>query len=271
MANKVIGFIGAGNMANAMIKGLLKSELYGPDRLKASDHDMDMLKHISQHFGLETYSSNKDLVRASQTIVIAVKPQSVRKVLEEVKNDIRDDHLLISIAAGIPLKMVQSILGPAIPLIRVMPNTPALIQRGVSALAASKLVTQDHMIIAREIFEAIGKTVAVTEEMMDGVTAISGSGPGYIFKIMECLVDAGEKLGFDRETALFLVMETILGAAHLADESELSLAQLREMVTSPGGTTAAALSFFDEKGLGDIIQGAVDAACRRSVELGKNY
>jgi pyrroline-5-carboxylate reductase len=150
-----------------------------------------------------------------------------------------------------------------------MPNTPALIQRGISALAAGGTATANHMDKAKEIFNAVGKTVVVDEKMMDAVTALSGSGPGFVFRIMESFVDAGEKLGFDRETALLLVKQTFLGASHLADESDSSLSKLREMVTSPGGTTAAGLASFEEKGLSEVIRSGVKAACDRSIELGK--
>lgn len=266
-----LGFIGAGNMGTALIKGLIISGLYQSNQLLASDRNTEHLKKISEQFGLKSCPSNKDLVRECAIIILAVKPQSIREVLEEVRDEIRDDHLMISIAAGIPLKMIHSVIGRAIPLIRVMPNTPALIQKGVSALASGKRATSKHMEIAGEIFGAVGETVIVAEELMDAVTAVSGSGPGYIFKIMECFVDAGEKLGFDKETSIRLVVGTVLGAAHLAIESEKSLSQLREMVTSPGGTTAAALAVFERRGLDRVIQEALEAACKRSVELGKNY
>ena len=264
-----IGFIGAGNMANALIKGLINSTLYPPERLIASDNDTNKLKEISERFGLQGCHSNKDLVGGSNVILLAVKPQVIRQVMEEVKDGIKDEHLIITIAAGIPIKMIHSIIGRDIPIIRVMPNTPALIQKGVSVLASSSLVTPDHMAIARGIFDAVGKTVVVDEDMMDAVTAVSGSGPGYVFKIMECFVEASKKQGFDNETALLLVIQTFLGAVHLAEASDLPLSQLREMVTSKGGTTAAALAFFEGKGLEDVINGAVEAAFKRSVELGK--
>lgn len=269
MSKKTIGFIGAGNMASALIKGLLKSELYGEDQLAASDKDSEKLKSVSERFGSKDYPSNMELVRESSIIVLAVKPFIIRDVLEEVKDYLRDDHLIISIAAGIPLRMIHSIIERDMPLIRVMPNTPALIQQGVSALAAGKMATPEHMETAREIFEAVGKSVVVTEEMMDAVTAVSGSGPGYVFRIMESFVEAGESLGFDRETALLLVVRTFLGAAQLAAESELSLSQLREMVVTPGGTTAAGITFFEENGLENAIRGGVEAARNKSVELGK--
>jgi pyrroline-5-carboxylate reductase len=268
---KKLGFIGAGNMATALVKGLITSGRYHSNQLMASDKDEEMLRKISEQFGLKGHASNGDLVREGQIIVLAVKPQSMKEVLEDVKEEIRDDHLIISIAAGIPLKMIHSIIRREIPLIRVMPNTPALIQKGISALAPGKRATSEHMEIARGIFDAVGETVIVNEEMMDAVTALSGSGPGYFFRIMECFVEAGEQLGFDRETALLLVIQTVLGAAQLANESEKSLSELREMVTSPGGTTEAALAVFEKKGLEGLIGEAVKVACDRGVELGKNY
>jgi pyrroline-5-carboxylate reductase len=165
--------------------------------------------------------------------------------------------------------MIRDIIGKNIPLIRVMPNTPALVQQGVSALAAGDLATAEHMTVARTIFGAVGETVEVEEGLMDAVTALSGSGPGYVFRIMECMVDAGVGLGLKKETALDLVIQTFLGAAHLAKASDDSLTELRRKVTSPGGTTAAGLAVLEEKGLRETIINAVNAACARSLELGK--
>ncbi len=264
-----IGFIGAGNMANALIKGLTTSGTYSSAQLAVSDNDAERLNNTREMFGLKGYGSNMKLVAASNVIVLAVKPQVIRVVLEEIKSAIKEGHLIISIAAGIPIKMIQSVLGNDKPVIRVMPNTPALIQKGVSAIAAGQTVTSSHMDFAKKIFESAGKTIVIDEEMMDAVTALSGSGPGYLFSIMEYLAAAARKYGFDGKTSLLLVIQTVLGAAHLADESGLSLSSLREMVTSPGGTTAAALDFFEEKGLKEIIEGGIDAAYRRSIELGK--
>ena len=210
MKREKLGFIGAGNMATALVKGLINSGLYQSDQLRASDKDEEQLRKISEQFGLKVYASNRDLVDKCQNLVLAVKPQSMREVLDNVKEDIGDHHLIISIAAGIPLKMIQSILARDIPLIRVMPNTPALIQKGVSALASGQHATTEHMDIARKIFDAVGKTVIVREEMMDAVTALSGSGPGYVFRVMECLVDAGKRVGLEAETSLILVMQCLL-------------------------------------------------------------
>ncbi len=265
------GFIGAGSMARALIQGLLQSKIYQLDQLRASDKDGKALSNMSSLFALKCCISNKELVRECSIVVLSVKPQDIRDALEEVRRDIRQDHLIISIAAGIPLAMIRNIIGKDIPLIRVMPNTPALVQKGVSAMAGMELTKPEHMALARTIFEAVGETVEVEESMMDAVTALSGSGPGYVFRMMECMVDAGIAVGLENDISLRLVIQTFLGAAYLAKESSYSLAQLREMVTSPGGTTAEGLAAFNKMGLEDMTRKAVEAACKRSIELGKNY
>jgi pyrroline-5-carboxylate reductase len=264
------GFIGAGNMATAMIKGLIESGVYGKGQLGASDKDSSALKRMAERFGVESYGSSNELVQRCSTVVLSIKPQNMKDVLEEVRDGIKDDHLIISIAAGIPVRMIQGILKRDVPIIRVMPNTPALVQKGMSALAAGQFATPEHMATARTIFDAVGDTVEVEESMMDAVTALSGSGPGYIFRMMECMVDAGVGVGLERKTTLSLVIQTFLGSAHLAKSSEHSLSYLREMVTSPGGTTEAGLGVFDKMGLAETVRKAVEAACNRSVELGKS-
>ena len=265
-----IGFIGAGNMATALVKGLIESGLYDSNQIRVSDNDSEKLQKMSDEFGVKGCDGNRELVRNSAMVVLSVKPQIIRDVLEEVREEIRDEQLIISIAAGIPLHLVRDIIGRDVPLIRVMPNTPALIQRGMSALAPGRTATPDHLETAKAIFSAVGQAVVVTEEMMDAVTALSGSGPGFIFRIMECFLEAGKDLGFDPDISLQLVLQTVLGAAHLASESDKSLSQLREMVTSPGGTTAAGLAVFEEMGLEGMIKKVLETACKRSVELGKN-
>ncbi|MBC8418866.1 MAG: pyrroline-5-carboxylate reductase [Pseudomonadota bacterium] len=269
--NQNLGFIGAGNMATALVKGLIESGVYDRQHLLAADKDKEALKRVSGNFGIKCHESNLQVTSESAIVVLSVKPQNMREVLEEIKGEIRDDHLIISIAAGIPLRMIHEIVRRDIPLIRVMPNTPALVQKGVSALAGGALATGEHMAMAGKIFGAVGDTVEVEERMMDAVTALSGSGPGYVFRIMECMVEAGIAVGLEKETALSLVIGTFLGAAHLAKASDDSLSELRQKVTSPGGTTAAGLAVFDEKGLKKMTIDAIDAACKRSLELGKNY
>jgi pyrroline-5-carboxylate reductase len=270
MANKWkrLGFIGAGNMAGALIRGLLESGLYDPHELAASDADPKRLTALAGETGIRTHPDNPSLVLDCTAVVLAVKPQVLPDVLLEIRDQAAPDLLVISVAAGIPLSLIREGLGRDLPLVRVMPNTPALVGRGMSALAPGERATGEHLAAARALFEAVGETLVVEESMMNAVTAVSGSGPGYLFRIMEALVEAGEDVGFERDEAVRLVVQTVLGAAHLAAASDRSLAELREMVTSPGGTTAAGLAVLDEARLGEILTGAVRAARDRAVELG---
>jgi pyrroline-5-carboxylate reductase len=266
---KKLGFIGAGNMATALVKGIIESRQFGADRIKVYDIDKDQLKTLVTGSGIEGAGSNRQLIGDCQIVVIAVKPQNIRDVLGEIREEATAEQLIISIAAGIPLKTIQDSLVKEVPLVRVMPNTPALIQRGMSALAAGKYAQEKHLAVAVGLFEAVGETVIVPESMMDAVTAVSGSGPGYIFRIMESFVMAAEDLGFDQATALKLVLQTALGASQLANTSDRSLLELRTMVTSPGGTTAAGLAVFEKMGLEKTIREGVEAAFKRSAELAK--
>ncbi len=265
-----LGFIGAGNMAGALIRGLLRDGLYAPGELAASDADADRLAALAGETGIRTHPDNPSLVADCTSVVLAVKPQVLPGVLAEVRDRAAPDLLVVSIAAGIPLSRIREGLGTDLPLVRVMPNTPALIGRGMSALAPGARATGDHLAVARAVFEAVGETLVVDESMMNAVTAVSGSGPGYVFRIMEALVEAGEGVGFERDAAVRLVTQMVLGAAHLAAESDRSLTELREMVTSPGGTTAAGLAVLDDRNLEEILVSAVRAARDRAVELGRS-
>jgi pyrroline-5-carboxylate reductase len=270
-AQMELGFIGAGNMAGALIKGLLTSGAYRRESLIVFDRNASVLKERIDTYAIRSGSSNREVVRESPVVVLAVKPQNVQEVLQEIRPEVRDGHLLISIAAGIPLKLIRHILGRDIPMIRVMPNTPALVLQAMSAMAPNEMAGPGHVALAVKIFEAVGQTVVVAEPMMDAVTALSGSGPGYVFRMMECLVEAGVGVGLDREIAKRLVVQTFLGAARLVQESKEPLSRLRAMVTSPGGTTEAGLAVFDEVGIENVICNAIRAAYERSLELGRRF
>ncbi len=264
-----IGFIGLGNMGSALIRGVICAGLFSSQEILGSDKDVTKLKALSQETGIRACEGNKEVVEGARVVIIAVKPQDIRAVLVEVKEVVKEDQVFISIAAGIPLGFIQQILGQKVPLIRAMPNTPALIGKGITALAVGQHATQNHLIVAKKIFDAVGSTVVVEEAMMDLVTALSGSGPGFVFRIMEAFVDAGVREGMDRETALRLVVDTFFGASALSRESREPLASLREKVTSPGGTTAAGLKVMEEMGLEDLIYKVIERATSRSKELGR--
>jgi pyrroline-5-carboxylate reductase len=268
---KSIGFIGAGNMATALIKGIIESKLYSGSDMMVSDIQKQKQEEISKRYALVEARSNQQLASECRIIMLCIKPQSMKEVLNEIKGYVRHGTLVITIAAGISINYIENILGEGIPLIRVMPNTPALIQMGMSAIARGRNATDEHMRSAEQIFKAVGDTVVVEEDLMDAVTALSGSGPGYFFRFMECLVEAGLKMGVEREISLRLVVSTALGSAILAKRSGKSLEELRKMVTSPGGTTESALNVFYERGFENIIVDAISSAFRRAGELGRNY
>lgn len=265
---KRIGFIGAGNMATALIRGLMESGMYPSEGILVSDKEPWAVREVSTSFGVRACNSNKEVVCESQILVLCVKPQDIKGVLEEVKGNIRSEQVVISIAAGIPIGTIQEILGPKVPVIRVMPNTPALVGEGMSALAGGEAVASHHMEDAVKIFNAVGQTAVVEESMINSVTALSGSGPGYIFRIMECMMDAGTELGLDKDLVHRLVVQAFVGASALARSSEEPVSKLRERVTSPGGTTEAGLNVLNEAGLKEMVLRAVKAAYHRALDLG---
>lgn len=267
--HRKIGFIGAGNMASALIKGIVGSGICRPDTISVSDKSEEALERISSRFNV-TRSTNSGIVSRCDVVILAVKPQKTAEVFKELSGSFREDQILISIAAGVSISRLRTLAGLDMPIIRVMPNTPALIQMGMSALARNERVGAEALAAAKVIFDSVGETLEVEETLMDAVTAVSGSGPGYIFRIMEAMVAAGNSVGLDSDMSLRLVVQTFLGASHLAKESDKPLSVLRRMVTSPGGTTAAGLSIFDELGLEEMTKKAITAARDRSLELGKD-
>ncbi|VBB45946.1 Pyrroline-5-carboxylate reductase [uncultured Desulfatiglans sp.] len=264
-----LGFIGTGNMARALIKGLTGARVLPPERICVFDKAAGCLDAAAEAFAVQRCAGNREVVQKSDLFVLAVKPQNIRDVLTEIQPVVREGQLVVSIAAGIPLRLIQTLLAKDLPVVRVMPNTPALVQAGISAIAGNPRAGQTHLDLVERIFQAVGQTVIVTEDLMDAVTALSGSGPGYVFRLMEAMVAGGRAAGLSEETALALVVQTFAGAAQLAASSKEPLARLREMVTSPGGTTAAGLNVLNERGVEAIIVEAIQAACSRSRELGK--
>jgi pyrroline-5-carboxylate reductase len=265
-----IGFIGGGRMAEALIQGIIKAKLYVPERIMSADPDANRRQVLAGQYGIATFSQASEFIGDCSTLVLAVKPQVMGPVLDSIKASVHAGHLVISIAAGIPLSFMEACLsGCQCRLVRVMPNTPALIQEGASALSPGCLTTDDDMGKARAIFNAVGRTVVLSENYLDAVTGLSGSGPAYVFSFIEALIDGGVKVGLNRTDAQLLVLQTVLGSVKLAMETNEHPAQLRAMVTSPGGTTIAGLHELARAGFSGIIMDAVEAATRRSKELGQ--
>lgn len=260
-----IGFIGAGNMAEALIKGIIEAKVYQPGDIVISDVRPERLKELAGKYSITVSDSNSELVSQAEIVVLAVKPQNMADVLGEIKTK-AGDKLFISIAAGIRTEKIADVLGD-IAIVRVMPNTPALVGQGASALFANEKA-ESVLSKAESIFAAVGETVLVDDEsQLNAVTAISGSGPAYFFLFMEELIRVAVDLGLSLETAKKLVLQTAKGAADLAIQSSDCPEELRKKVTSPGGTTEAALKVFAENNFGKIIADAANAADERSMEL----
>ena len=264
-----IGFIGSGNMAEALIKGIINAKLYQPKDVLISDIRKERLDSLIKEYGVTPAKGNVDLAGGVDTLVLSVKPQNMADALDSVKASVSRDVLVISIAAGIKVAKISAVLGN-IPIVRVMPNTPALIGEGASALFANAKA-RPLMDKAMKIFSAVGKTVIVdNEDLIDAVTAVSGSGPAYFFAMMEEMIKAGQELGLPAEIAKILVLQTAKGAAMLAAERDKfgeSPSELRRKVTSPGGTTGAAMKVFAAREFGQVIEQALCAARDRSREL----
>ena len=269
--DNTIGFIGGGRMAEALIQGIIKAKVFEPTQIVAADPDPNRRQTLAKQYGIATFAQATDFVGQCPTLILAVKPQVMGVVLDSIKASVTSAHLLISIAAGIPLSFMESHLsGCQCRLIRVMPNTPALVQEGASALSPGSLATEADMQQARAIFDAVGRSVVLAENYLDAVTGLSGSGPAYVFSFIEALIDGGVKVGLSRADAQLLVLQTVLGSVKLAMETGEHPAQLRAMVTSPGGTTIAGLHELARAGFSGIIMDAVEAATRRSQELGQS-
>ncbi len=270
MNSKTIAFIGCGNMAASLINGLV-SDGYNPKKIIASDPNSASTAQLSSHLGIESTSDNVEAIEFAEIVVLAVKPQMLEQVAAATAPAVQKKQpLVISIAAGVQEKDIENWLGGNIALVRTMPNTPAMIKVGATVLHANSMVTSEHKNQAETILRAVGLTQWVeSEAMLDAVTAISGSGPAYFFLVMEAMEDAAVELGLPKETAHLLTLQTALGAARMAMESSDTPAVLREKVTSPGGTTEAALKRFEEGGLRDLFLQALTKARDRSIELSK--
>ena len=272
LTNKKLGFIGGGNMTEALLKGLLASSSVGPKDILVSDLLSDRLEYLNKEYKVKITDDSRKLVQKSDILILAVKPQVVGKVLESF-SDVVDKHkIIISVAAGVSINFIEDILDREgknkISVIRTMPNTPALVQEGATAICGGGHSSKLDIKIAHHIFKAIGQTVAIEETHMDAVTGLSGSGPAYIFMIIEALSDAGVKVGLSREVSNILTIQTILGSAKLARDGGKHPGELKDMVTSPGGTTISGLHMLEEGGVRTALMNAVERATQRSRELG---
>lgn len=268
--NKRIGIIGTGNMGEALVSGLVGSGPSKPKHITCTDVREAKLKVIQEQYGVQTTTNNKKAVADSDIVIYAVKPQIMAAVLNETAEQLDISKLIISIAAGVPMEAIESCLNKELRLIRVMPNIAAAVKEAATAVAAGKHASEEDIKIAMAIFDSIGRTVFIPENyLMDAITGLSGSGPAYIFLIIEALADAGVKVGLARQEALFLSAQTVLGAAKMLIETQDHPGQLRDRVTSPGGTAIAGLATLEKGGLRTTLINAVEVATNRSRELGE--
>ena len=271
MTHSSIGFIGAGNMAASLIGGLIAKGFHA-NHLFASDPNTEALQALAQRTGITACANNHAVVENSDVLVLAVKPQVMQSVLSDIAAVVQTRKpLIISIAAGISIENICKWLGGDCAVVRCMPNTPALVQLGASGLYANNKVSAQQRDQAQNILAAVGIALWLdTEEQIDAVTALSGSGPAYFFLLMEAMINAGEKLGLAPEISQALTLQTALGAAQMATTSDVDVAELRKRVTSPGGTTERAIAHFETNGLREIVEGALQAAALRSQEMNRN-
>jgi pyrroline-5-carboxylate reductase len=269
LRNKKICFIGAGNMGEALVSGLVCSEATNTDNIICTDISEAKLETIAGKYKVRTTTDNVEAIKSSDIVIYAVKPQILAQVLKETAANLDMSKLIISIAAGVPLAAIESSLNKDLRLVRVMPNIAAFVKESATAIAAGKNASQDDIDLAKAVFDSVGNSVFIEENvLMDAITGLSGSGPAYIFLIVDALADAGVKMGLSRDDALFLSSQTVLGAAKLLLDTKEHPGQLKDRVTSPGGTAIAGIHTLEKGGLRTTLINAVEAATTRSRELG---
>ena len=263
-----VGLIGGGKMGSALAGGIVSGGLVPASQVIVADVDADRLQELSKTLGVGVTRDCRQAAKASRILILAVKPQTMSEVLSDLSGVVGKSHLVISIAAGIPIQFIEARLRKGVRVIRVMPNTPALVGEGMAALAAGSAATEADLAEARRIFDAVGLTVVVKEDLMNAVTGLSGSGPAYAFIMIEALSDAGVRMGLGRDIALKLSAQTLLGAARLCLQTGKHPGELKDMVTSPAGTTIAGIQALEEGKIRATLIAAVEAATLRAKELG---
>jgi len=261
------GFIGAGQMATALAKGFVTAGSLSPQSIVACDVVPAAGVRFVEQTGARFVTSSREVAAQSRIVFLAVKPYQMTQVMSDLKDVIRPEHLIVSIAAGVSLKTMSAGLGPAARLIRVMPNTPCLVGCGASAFSRGSLATDADAALVIKLLSNVGLAVEVSEKLLDAVTGLSGSGPAYVYQIIEALSDGGVRMGLPRETATKLAAQTVLGAAQMVLTTGQHPGSLKDAVTSPGGTTIAGLHELERGGLRGILMDAVEAATERAREL----
>ena len=267
---ETIGFIGSGNMGGAIIRGIIKSGYRKPEEIFVSDPRKDALKQIEKDFpGIKTSINNKSVLSAP-LLVLAVKPQVYEKVISGIKDDINKDTVVVSIAAGMEIKKIKEWFGMDIKVVRTMPNTPALVGEGMSAVCPSENVTANEAAAVKEIFDSIGRTVIMPEKLMNAYTSLAGSSPAWVFMFIEALADGAVRDGIPRKDAYSIAAQAVLGSAKLVLDSGKHPGELKDMVCSPGGTTIEALAVLEENGFRSAVIKAIGACTEKGNKLSGN-
>lgn len=270
LSNQTIALLGAGNIGRALIGGLIKGDYLAPEQIRATRRHAATLKSLEADFpGILVGTDNVAAVRDASLIVLATKPQVISTVIDEIRDAVSDDTLIVSVLAGITTDRLQEAFGQELPVVRTMPNTPMLVDEGATAIARGKFATPHHLHVVKRMFEAVGKVEEVPEYLMDAVTGLSGSGPAYVYMFIEAMTDAGVKQGLPRHTAARLAAQTVYGAAKLVLDTGKHPAILKDEVTTPGGTTISAIAELEAHGLRIMLINAVATATERSKELSK--
>ena len=263
----MIGFVGCGNMAQAMISGIIDSGLYKPDEIIASRRDEEKLSEIKDRFGINTTVDNQTVARTSDILILAVKPYQYETVIHEIKNEISDETLIISIAAGQTIDSISDMFGREVRVIRTMPNTPALVGEGATGMCFAENIGSEDADKAKKIFESFGVVTVVDESLMDVIVGVSGSSPAYIYMIIEAMADAAVSEGLPRDEAYRLAAQSVMGTAKMVLETKEHPGVLKDRVCSPGGTTMAGVRLLEERGLRGTIMEGICAGIYKSMEL----
>jgi pyrroline-5-carboxylate reductase len=267
---KSLGVIGAGRMGAALIHGLLKARVLEANQIMASDVEISVLDQLKTQTGIKVAGKNTEVAKQSEVILIAVKPDVVRTALQEIRPFVGKDHLIISIAAGVALKDIEANLSRGCRVVRVMANTPCLVGEAATAFSLGEHARPEDSELVKAIFETVGLAIQMDEKHLDAVTGLAASGPAYVFLMIEALSDGGVKMGLPRRVATQLAAKTVFGAAKMVLEMKKHPGELKDMITSPGGTTIAGLHALEERAFRAALIEAVEAASRRAKELGKN-
>jgi pyrroline-5-carboxylate reductase len=267
----VIAILGAGKMGEALVAGLLGSGWRGAEQIVAADRRPERLEEVARRYGIRTTDVNAEAVRGAEIVVVAVKPQDMDALLEEIGGLLTAEQTVLSIAAAIPTARIERHVSAGVPVVRAMPNTPATVHEGMAGIAPGAHAGEEHLRKAEELLAHVGRTVRVSEPYLDAVTAVSGSGPAYFALLAESMIEAGILLGLSREISTELVVQTMLGTAKLLRDGKMHPVELREAVTSPGGTTIAAIRELEQAGVRAAFLNAIQAAMQRAKELAREH